>query len=397
MKYDVIVVGGGLAGSTLAEQLVRCGKDVLVLEREAKFKDRVRGENMLPWGAAAAKRLGIIEELEKGGAHRPGVFTQYAMGEQLPPRDLRATTPGGDACINMYHPALQEALLNRAVAAGADVLRGATVIGVEPGEPPSVTFEHNGKRDTQAARVVVGADGRSSQVRNWANFEVMRNPDMLTIAGTLLDDTEVPEDSVHLSFAGGTASFLAPLGAGKTRAYFIYPGGAGRRGLTGKAKVTEFLDAVRSTRIPSAWLSNAKCVGPLAEFEGADKWVPSPAKDAVALIGDAAASSDPSWGSGLSLTLLDVENLSNALCADDDWSKALARYARKHDEYYGALHRILAWMTELVWTPGPEADERRGRVFPKMHADRTGFPDAVGLGPFGPSDEQARRLVLGLD
>jgi hypothetical protein len=36
-------------------------------------------------------------------------------------------------------------------------------------------------------------------------------------------------------------------------------------------------------------------------------------------------------------------------------------------------------------------------VFPRWAQNPTEFPDAVGLGPFGPSDERARRLVLGLD
>jgi hypothetical protein len=54
-------------------------------------------------------------------------------------------------------------------------------------------------------------------------------------------------------------------------------------------------------------------------------------------------------------------------------------------------------MYELIWSAGPAADERRSRVFPRWAKDPSGFPDGVGLGPFGPSDEQARRLVLGLD
>jgi 2-polyprenyl-6-methoxyphenol hydroxylase-like FAD-dependent oxidoreductase len=61
MDVDVITIGGGLGGSTLATALARSGRRVLVLEREEKFKDRVRGENMLPWGVAAARRLGVLD------------------------------------------------------------------------------------------------------------------------------------------------------------------------------------------------------------------------------------------------------------------------------------------------------------------------------------------------
>jgi 2-polyprenyl-6-methoxyphenol hydroxylase-like FAD-dependent oxidoreductase len=260
-----------------------------------------------------------------------------------------------------------------------------------------VTYEHDGERRTESARIVVGADGRASQMRSWAGFEVQRNPDLLTIAGMLVDGTEVPDDAVHLGQAAGFATFIAPLGGKRARMYFIYVGVAGRRGLSGKDKAGAFLDACRSTGLPESWFDGARGIGPLAEFEGADRWVDSPAKNGVVLIGDAAASTDPSWGCGLSLTVTDVEHLSNALRSTDDWDAALARYAREHDEYYGALHRILGWMTELMWTPGPEADTRRQKVLPRMVADPTGFPDSVGLGPFGPSDERARRLVLGLD
>jgi flavin-dependent dehydrogenase len=42
MTRDAIIVGGGLAGSTLATELARAGRKVLVLERETEFKDRTR-------------------------------------------------------------------------------------------------------------------------------------------------------------------------------------------------------------------------------------------------------------------------------------------------------------------------------------------------------------------
>src|SRR5512132_3456002 len=128
MTYDAIVVGGGLAGSALADQLARSGHDVLVLERETRFKDRVRGENMLPWGVAAARRLGIYDDLIAAGGHPAPHWVFYAMGQADPTRDLTKTTPSGETALNMFHPDLQEALLKRAIAAGAEVKRGATVL-----------------------------------------------------------------------------------------------------------------------------------------------------------------------------------------------------------------------------------------------------------------------------
>jgi len=398
MSFDVITVGGGLAGSTVATELARAGRKVLVLERETRFRDRVRGENMLPWGVAAARRLGLVDDLVAAGGHQPHYWITYMFGNPVTNRDLHATTPHGEVSLNIYHPNMQEALLERAGASGVEVRRGATVVGIDakPGRIPTVTFEHEGRRMTLSARVVVGADGRASQVRGWGGFDVHRNPDLLTIAGTLIQGTDVPDDAVHLAFGAGCATLLAPLGGRRARTYYVYPGAAGRRGLSGKDKVQEFLQLCRATGLPESWFAGAESIGPLAEFAGADHWVELPVRNGVALIGDAAASSDPSWGCGLSLTLLDVEHFANALCASDDWSTALDRYAKEHDEYYSALRRILGWMTELIWTAGPEADARRGRVFPRMSSDPR-FPDSIGLGPFGPNDDQARRLMLGLD
>lgn len=399
MVRDAIVVGGGLGGSALAEQLARAGCNVLVLERETKFRDRVRGENMLPWGVAAARRLGILDDLIAAGGNQADTWMTYAMGQPSPPRSLRATTPGRDTMLNMFHPEIQETVIARAAAAGATIMRGATALSLDvgPGKSPSVTFEFEGKLMSESARIVVGADGRFSQMRTWAGFTVSRDPKFLTIAGTLIDGTEIPHNGAYLCMGPGFASFWAPLGHGKSRTYFIYPTAAGKRRLSGDAKVGEFLEAVQAVNTPASWTKNATSIGPLAEFDGADKWVESPAKNGVVLIGDAAASSDPSFGCGLSLTLVDVEHLSNQLSNKKDWNAAILDYARQHDEYYAALHRIHGWLRELIWTPGPEADERRQRVFSRMYQDPTGFPDSVGLGPFGPSDESARQLILGIN
>lgn len=399
MSYGAIVVGGGLGGSTLAAELCRSGHKVLVLERETQFKDRVRGENMLPWGVAAARRLGLTDMLVAAGGHWAPWFITYAMGEPVERRDLRSTTPDGDCALNIYHPLMQETLLTRASTMGVEVKRGAIVVRVDAAEErdPVVAYRHNGELHTESARLVVGADGRDSQVRGWCGFTLERDPDILTIAGVLVEGTDAPDDAVHLAFGPGCVMLIAPMGNRKARAYFVYPSGAGRRGLSGKQKFGEFVDACRTSLMPGTWLEGLECIGPLAEFAGFDRWVESPARDGVVLVGDAAASTDPSWGCGLSLTLMDVEHLSADLQMQEDWRAATARYAAAHDEYFGALHRIHMWMTELMWTPGEEGDARRQRVFPRMMTDPRGFPDNVGLGPLGPSDERARRLLLGIE
>ena len=399
MGYDAIVVGGGLGGSTIAAELAKNGLDVLVLEREMQFRDRVRGENMLPWGAAAARRLGIVQTLLDAGGCLQAQLITYMMGSPVEARDFRKTTPEGDCGINIYHPAMQEALIARASTLGAEVKRGATVVRVDAaeGRDPLVAYQHDGELRTESARIVIGADGRDSQMRSWMEFSLERDPELLILAGTLVEGTNAPDDASHLTFGQGCLALVAPLKNRRARMYFAYPGASQRRGLSGRDKFGAFLDACRLAMVPEAWLVGVECIGPLAEFAGYDRWIESPVRHGVVLVGDAAASTDPSWGCGLSLTLTDVEHLASALCSTNDWNGALARYAKEHDEYYAALHRILGWMTELTWTPGPEADERRQRVFPRMMADPRGFPDAMGAGPFGPSDEQARRLVLGLE
>jgi menaquinone-9 beta-reductase len=68
-NYDIITVGCGIAASALAKAMAERGARVLVLERETKFKDRVRGEGLVCWGGGEARELGIYELLKKTCGH----------------------------------------------------------------------------------------------------------------------------------------------------------------------------------------------------------------------------------------------------------------------------------------------------------------------------------------
>jgi 2-polyprenyl-6-methoxyphenol hydroxylase-like FAD-dependent oxidoreductase len=57
--YDVVTVRCGLGGAAFAKVLAEAGLRVLVLERTSEFKDRVRGEVLVPWGRFEAQKLGL--------------------------------------------------------------------------------------------------------------------------------------------------------------------------------------------------------------------------------------------------------------------------------------------------------------------------------------------------
>ena len=139
-NYDLAIVGGGVAGSTLAVVMARRHARVLVLERDTEFRDRVRGEALFPWGAAELERLSLRRTLLSTCATENRWWDDFLGGEQIGHRDTAAETPGGVATMTFYHPAMQTVLLEAAVAAGAEVRRGVTVSGVAAGPRPRVTF-----------------------------------------------------------------------------------------------------------------------------------------------------------------------------------------------------------------------------------------------------------------
>jgi 2-polyprenyl-6-methoxyphenol hydroxylase-like FAD-dependent oxidoreductase len=386
MHYDLIIAGGGLAGATLAKNMAEHGSSVLVLEREKAFRDRIRGEAMHPWGVAEAKTLGIYDALIASGGHVAQRWKTYLNGELFVDRDLIATSPHASGELHIYHPDMQETLLELARSAGAEVHRGARVSGLDRATG-HLEWTHSGQVMQASARLIVGADGSRSMVRRLAGFKVQEDPDRLMIAGVMMENAAVPADSVHHCQGVDGMAIFFPQGNSRCRAYIGYPLETGERALNGEANKADFLALCHQYGVPDAWLDGATLTGPLAQFHGADRWVDQPAVDGVVLIGDAAAKPDPVWGTGLSLTLVDVRTLRDELCASSDWNTAIQRYADQHDRYYQALHAVEAWFSDLSWDQGADADERRLQVFPML--EQPGAPDIVGLGPESPTDERA--------
>jgi 2-polyprenyl-6-methoxyphenol hydroxylase-like FAD-dependent oxidoreductase len=395
--YDLVTVGGGVGGAALAKAMAERGYRVLVIEREMQFKDRVRGEFVFPWGCAEAKALGIYEALIQAGGHHPTYWTDYAGPDPLSPRNFAEDTPLKLHGLCIYHPRMQDALLQAASTAGAEVWRGASVRQVEPGREPKVHVDRGADEAEISTRLVVGADGRSSMVRSSGGFESRNDPSGNMFAGVLVENVTASAESSICMLNPSLSRMVMyfPQTQDSGRAYLASRAKDGVR-LSGTADFELFLQECTDSGLAAGLLDGARQAGPLATFEGGDSWVDLAYKDGVALIGDAAATSDPTWGQGLSLTLRDARVLRDALLAEHDWDGAGHAYAASHRHYYDKVRTAVSWFTLVFLRHGPEADALRARVLPQLESDPFFLPDTLIAGPdLAPPTEEHRARLFG--
>jgi 2-polyprenyl-6-methoxyphenol hydroxylase-like FAD-dependent oxidoreductase len=371
---DVAIVGGGISGSALALVLARHGLGVTVLERQTEYRDRVRGEFMANWGYLEAVQMGIAEALRDSG----GVFATRAINhdETIPPEialaaatDLSQFMPGIPGSFCAGHPASCRALSAAAEAAGARYVRGTGEVRVTPGSRPSVTYDLGAGSHEIAARLVVGADGRTSTVRAQAGIPLHKQEMPHFMSGLLVDNVpDWPQDAFTLGTEGETMFFIFPQGGQRLR---LYTGTAlaQRQRYAGPAGVEQFLaDFGRLSCLPqSAPVSKATPIGPCATLDAEDTWTDVPFVEGVVLIGDAAGYNNPIIGQGLSLALRDVHLVSDLLKSQSSWSTdRLTPYAEERTERMRRVRFHAGLFAEIYTTFGPEGAGRRGRIFGRL-------------------------------
>ena len=143
---------------------------------------------------------------------------------------------------------------------------------------------------------------------------------------------------------------------------------------------------------------NASPAGPLATFDGRTTWVESAYRNGVALVGDAAANTDPTWGQGLSMALRDARVLKEQLLACTKIGMKQEKHTPKRENNTSAWYT--RWRTgrlQLLMDTGPEADARRSRAMRSWREDRTRNPDTFLSGPGEPLSESDRRRFFGED
>ena len=365
---DVVVVGAGIAGASIAAVLARDGLEVLLLERQRAYRDRVRGEYMAPWGVLEARTVGL-EAVIRGTR---AVDARYSVpyDELLTPSaaeaakgDASTILPGVRGPLCASHPGACQALAGEAVRLGAELVRGVGEVRVQAGARPSVTYL-NGSEMQVRPRLVIGADGRASTVRKQSGIRIRKAPASHVIAGLLVEGaSRWPDDQYSIGVEGDLQFYVFPQGGGRVRLYTCHANDQAAR-WAGRAGPQRFLQAfARLQAIPAALgLGDGTAAGPCATFGGEQTWCEEPYADGVVLLGDAGGYDDPVDGQGLSLALRDVRQLSELLLATSDWTVAALRpYGQQRAERLRRMRRVSLTFAALMTTFTADGRARRNR------------------------------------
>ena len=360
---EVLVVGGGPAGTATATLLARAGRDVLLLEKGGFCREKPCGEYYSPGVVDALRRLGALEAVTaeehvrldgmRVGTELAGFLLSYPDGG----RDLRA--------LGIRRKILDRVLLDHARARGVRV-RATRVIGaaVESGRVIGVRVRGAGE-EVLCSRFVVAADGRHSVISRSLSLDLrVRWPRRLGLATHYAgDDGLGPLGEMHVgeeAYCG-----LAPVGGGLVSVGLVVALGEKPSG-----EATERFFERRLAELPGAAraLSGTERVGPVRGIGPMARKVGRVAGPGYLLVGDAAGFLDPFTGEGVYRALrgaeLATEAVEGALRRGDD---VPVGYEKARRAAFADKERLCKIIQLLLGSPrlfGHIADNLNGRPYP---------------------------------
>lgn len=398
---DVAIVGGGVAGSTLAIALCRRGLTVHLIERRERFHDRIRGETLHPWGVRELRRLDLYDlVVERAGAQPLPLWQTYRNRQAQAAYRWADDFPDAPEGMGINHVALQDALLGEAGGLGATIHRPATVGFGRDAAGPDLTITSTDHEIRLRPRLVIGADGQQSATRRWAGGAARPDRPHHHLGGVLIRGLGLASDRVYHAFFDGGFAFVSPQGHDVARLYLVM---SSEEAMAIQASasparrfVERFRDALPDGTIGSTW----EPMGPAGFFPNSNVPVTLPSLVDVVLIGDASGRNDPSQGHGLALAFHDARILVDMLEESADWSEVPDRFHNSKAVHFETLRQHALWNERQATETGPEIDEMRNRIAHARDLDPSagGFAGIFATGPEGlVADDAARRHYLGLD
>ncbi len=290
MTADVMIVGAGPAGSSIAMRLARAGIDVALLERSRFPRTKVCGEYLSPGALAALRDLGCADAV-LSGAHRLRRVSLAAFGAG----PVLLTLPG-EGAMSLSRATLDDGLRDAAQKCGARTVHGAFLHAELLDDRVEIAYrDADGADRTCRARVLIGADGAWSTVAARCGLAGgQRRGGRWAVGGHLRDVEGGSGDTLEMCLGAGGYYARNPLGGDVSNAMLVMP--APIAGDDAADSIVDDLSAGRM-RFDGANLEKRVAIGPL-------RYEPSRlASRRVMLSGDAAGLLDPFVGQGVAIAL----------------------------------------------------------------------------------------------
>lgn len=167
--FDVLITGGGPAGSACGILLAQAGLSVVLCEKESFPRDKICGECINPRNWRYFELLGVAGELRSLHPNRISSFRVTNSCGSMIEGEVRSNeqTP----FFSISRSVLDAILLRRASASGVKVMEHHPVKDVYWKNGWNIMVETNGSLKTIQSEVLIGADGRNSIVaRKMSDF-----------------------------------------------------------------------------------------------------------------------------------------------------------------------------------------------------------------------------------
>ena len=363
-KYDIVVVGGGPAGSMAAWEAAKGGVSVCMLE-----KDRDIGYPVRCGEAAGESGLRQFVEIEDSWIAEK-ITSVKLVSPNLTSVDIDFAAETG---YILNRRIFDYDLSRYAANAGAEVYTKAYVKNVlaNNGEVNGVVLDYLGEEKQIQAKIVIGADGLTSRVGRWAGLKTLvRMKDMESAVQYSVANVDIEPNKmimyVGMNHAPGGYIWVFPKG--KKFANI----GIGISGKYSKHKSAQkYLDEFMEREYPDAAILTTMCGGvPCA------KPMEKPVADGIMLVGDAAHQINPMTGGGIVAGMKGgwiAGQVAAVAIQNDDYSEnSLLEYPKRMRKDFGKNHERFYKIKEATEKlTNEELDSIAEKVLSIPHNKRT--------------------------
>lgn len=337
-RADVLVVGGGPAGSTIAALLAERGRRVILVEKDRHPRFHI-GESLLPLNLPLFERLGVKEEIERMGMIKYGVEFVSPYHSKSVSRDFaQSWDEAFPYSYQVRRSEFDHVLLKNAAAKGAEVIEGCRVTAVEfPPEGGAVIRgrDESGTDCRWEADFLVDASGRDTLLAGQLGLKKRnRKHNSAAMFGHFTGARRLPGKAEgHISifwFDHGWFWFI-PLADGTTSIGAVGPPDYF------KSRKTDLTSFFMSTiaRCPEIAdrLKDARLAGEVQATGNYSYSADRMAGRSYILVGDAYAFIDPVFSTGVYLAMtmafLGADAVEACLRAPEKAPRLLARYEKQ--------------------------------------------------------------------